>query len=117
MSPLEKINLDIAIATYGHTNALKNGTVAIQGVNPNFIEIKPIIAAFRRMVRDVEFDVCEMAPATYMLAREAGAPFKALPIFIFRRFHHAGLVYNWHMDQRYYDERSWRRQHQNHLGG
>ena len=93
MSPLEKINLDIAIATYGHTNALKNGTVAIQGVNPNFIEIKPIIAAFRRMVRDVEFDVCEMAPATYMLAREAGAPFKALPIFIFRRFHHAGLVY------------------------
>ncbi|MFN0003757.1 MAG: ABC transporter substrate-binding protein [Burkholderiaceae bacterium] len=93
MSPLEKVNLDIAIATYGHTNALKNGTVSIQGVAPHFIEIKPIIAAFRRMVRDVEFDVCEMAPATYMLAREAGAPFKALPIFIFRRFHHAGLVY------------------------
>jgi 4,5-dihydroxyphthalate decarboxylase len=34
-----------------------------------------------------------MAPATYMIAREHGAPFKALPIFIFRRFHHAGLVY------------------------
>jgi len=93
MNPLEKVNLDIAIATYGHTNALKNGAVSIPGVNPHFIEIKPIIAAFRRMVRDVEFDVCEMAPATYMLAREAGAPFKALPIFIFRRFHHAGLVY------------------------
>jgi 4,5-dihydroxyphthalate decarboxylase len=62
-------------------------------VTPEFVEINPIIAAFRRMVRDVEFDVCEMAPATYMIARAAGAPFKALPVFVYRRFHHAGLVY------------------------
>lgn len=88
-----RLRLKIAIATYGHTAALKDGTVAIQGVEPDFVEVKPIIAAFRRMVRDVEFDVCEMAPATYMIARAAGAPFKALPVFIFRRFHHAGLVY------------------------
>jgi len=84
--------LRIAIATYGHTAALKQGQVPIAGVKPDFIEVKPIIAAFRRMVRDVEFDVCEMAPATYMIAREAGSPFKALPVFIYRRFHHAGFV-------------------------
>jgi len=93
MSNSTPLAVKIAIATYGHTAALKNGTVPIAGVSPDFIEVKPIIAAFRRMVRDVEFDVCEMAPATYMIAREAGSPFKALPIFIFRRFHHAGLVY------------------------
>lgn len=85
--------LKIAIATYGHTAALKQGQVPIAGASPEFIEVKPIIAAFRRMVRDVEFDVCEMAPATYMIAREAGSPFKALPVFIYRRFHHAGFVY------------------------
>lgn len=85
--------LQIAIATYGHTAALKQGEVPIDGVKAEFLEIKPIIGAFRRMVRDVEFDVCEMAPATYMIARAAGAPFKALPIFIFRRFHHGGLVH------------------------
>jgi 4,5-dihydroxyphthalate decarboxylase len=90
---LNKLALKIAIATYGHTAALKQGQVPIAGVQPEFVEVKPIIAAFRRMVRDVEFDVCEMAPATYMIAREHGAPFKALPVFIFRRFHHAGLVY------------------------
>lgn len=84
--------LRIAIATYGHTAALKDGRVPIEGVDAEFLEINPIIAAFRRMVRDVEFDVCEMAPATYMIARAAGAPFKALPVFIFRRFHHAGIV-------------------------
>ena len=84
--------LKIAIATYGHTAALKSGAVPIAGAAPEFVEVKPIIAAFRRMVRDVEFDVCEMAPATYMIAREAGSPFKALPISIYRRFHHAGFV-------------------------
>lgn len=93
MSNASPLPLNIAIATYGHTAALKKGQVPIAGVQSEFIEVKPIIAAFRRMVRDVEFDVCEMAPATYMIAREHGAPFKALPIFIFRRFHHAGLVY------------------------
>lgn len=93
MSHTEPLALKIAIATYGHTAALKQGRVPIAGVQPDFVEVKPIIAAFRRMVRDVEFDVCEMAPATYMIAREHGAPFKALPIFIFRRMHHAGLVY------------------------
>ena len=87
------IPLKIAIATYGHTAALKQGAVDIRGVQAEFLEIKPIISAFRRMVRTVEFDVCEMAPATYMIARAAGAPFKALPVFIFRRFHHGGLVH------------------------
>ncbi len=86
------LKLTIAIATYGHTAALKDGRVRIEGVQANFLEINPIIAAFRRMVREVEFDVCEMAPATYMIARAAGAPFKALPVFIFRRFHHGGFV-------------------------
>jgi 4,5-dihydroxyphthalate decarboxylase len=44
------------------------------------------------MVRDLEFDVCEMAPTTYMIARAHGAPFIALPIFLTRRFHHGGFV-------------------------
>ncbi len=44
------------------------------------------------MVRDVEFDVCEMAPTTYMIARALGAPFIALPVFVMRRFHHGGFV-------------------------
>jgi 4,5-dihydroxyphthalate decarboxylase len=61
-------------------------------VEPAFVEVAPIIGAFRRMVRDVEFDICEMAPTTYMIARALGAPFIALPIFLMRRFHHGGFV-------------------------
>ena len=88
----ENPRLKIAIATYGHTKALKSGEVKIRDVDPEFVEVAPIIGAFRRMVRDVEFDVCEMAPTTYMIARTRGAPYTALPIFLMRRFHHGGFV-------------------------
>jgi 4,5-dihydroxyphthalate decarboxylase len=88
----EQPRLKIAIATYGHTKDIKSGAVAIAGVEPDFVEVVPIIGAFRRMVRELAFDVCEMAPTTYMIARALGAPFIALPIFLMRRFHHSGFV-------------------------
>jgi 4,5-dihydroxyphthalate decarboxylase len=84
--------LKFAIADYGHTRAVKSGEVQIKGVDADFVQVVPIIAAFRRMVRDLEFDVCEMAPTTYMIARTRGAPYTALPIFLMRRFHHGGFV-------------------------
>src|SRR5246500_604228 len=84
--------LKIAIADYGHTRALKSGEVAIKGIEAEFVQVVPIIGAFRRMVRDLEFDICEMAPTTYMIARSLGAPVIALPIFLMRRFHHSGFV-------------------------
>jgi 4,5-dihydroxyphthalate decarboxylase len=88
----EKPRLKMAIADYGHTRAVKSGKVPIQGVDVDFVQVVPIIAAFRRMVRDLEFDVCEMAPTTYMIARARGAPYIALPIFLMRRFHHGGFI-------------------------
>src|SRR6266404_364953 len=90
--PDNGVKLDIAIAGYGHTAGVKDGSAPIKGVDANFIEVVPIVGAFRRMVRDVEFDVCEMAPTTYMIARALGAPFIALPVFLMRRFHHGGFV-------------------------
>ena len=84
--------LKIALATAGHTAALKDGSVAIEGVDADFVEVVPIVAAFRRMVRNLEFDVCELAPTTYMIARARGAPYIALPVFLMRRFHHGGFV-------------------------
>ncbi|HKA43777.1 MAG TPA: ABC transporter substrate-binding protein [Burkholderiales bacterium] len=91
--PSTPLRLKMAISSQGHTAALKDGSVPIDGIEPEFIEVNPQIAAYRRMVRDVEFDVCDIAPSTYMIAREHGAPFKALPIFVTRNFHHSGFVY------------------------
>ena len=87
-----KVRLTIAVADYPHTAAVRNGSIPIEGVDAQIITVEPQIAAFRRMVRQVEFDVCELAPTTYIIARAYGAPFIALPIFVLRRFHHAGLL-------------------------
>ena len=87
-----KLKLDLAIGDYPHTAAIQSGTIPIEGVEPNFIKVVPQIGAYRRMVRQLEFDVCDIAPTTYIVARALGAPFIALPIFVMRRFHHGGLL-------------------------
>jgi len=86
------VRLKIAIAEYPHTAAIRNGSIPIDGVDAEFVTVQPQIAAFRRMVRQLEFDVCELGPTTYFIARAFGAPFTALPIFVWRRFHHGGLL-------------------------
>jgi 4,5-dihydroxyphthalate decarboxylase len=88
----KKVPLKIAIAEHPHTSAIRSGAIPIEGVDAEFVTVKPQIGAFRRMVRDVEFDVCELAPTTYIIARAYGAPFVALPVFVVRRFHHGGLL-------------------------
>ena len=88
----KKVHLKLAIAEHPHTAAIRDGSIPIEGVDAEFITVHPQIGAFRRMVRDVEFDVCELAPTTYIIARAYGAPFVALPIFVVRRFHHSGLL-------------------------
>jgi 4,5-dihydroxyphthalate decarboxylase len=92
MSVSKKVHLKIAVAEHPHTSAIRDGSIPIEGVDAEFVTVKPQIGAFRRMVRDVEFDVCEIAPTTYIIARAYGAPFVALPIFVVRRFHHEGLL-------------------------
>lgn len=88
----DAVQLSAAIATYGHTRQLKAKKLPPTGFDLEFVEVEPIIAAFRRMVRDLEFDVCELAPTTYLAAREAGVPITALPVFLMRRFHHGDIV-------------------------
>ena len=88
----QSLTLTTALRTHGHTAALKSGAVPVQGATLSFIEVEPQILAFRRMVRDLAYDVCELAPTTYIIAKAYGAPFTAIPIFFERRFHHAGLL-------------------------
>ncbi|PYN56582.1 MAG: 4,5-dihydroxyphthalate decarboxylase [Candidatus Rokuibacteriota bacterium] len=84
------------MATYPHTKTLKDGSVAAGDLKFDHVEVSPIVAAFRRMVRTLEFDVSEMAITTYLTAKAHGKAFTALPVFIMRQFHHAPIVYNVH---------------------
>ena len=80
--------------TQGNNQALKNGTVKPRAFEFEFEEVSPLIDAFRRMVRGLEFDACEMAITTYICARSYGKRFTALPIFLVCAFHHGAILHN-----------------------
>jgi len=88
----DRLRLSAVFSDYGVTRGLRNGSAPVDGVELEIVEVEPVIAAYRRMIRDLEFDVCELAPTTYLMAREAGIPITALPIFVMRKFHHSDLV-------------------------
>ncbi len=80
--------------TQGNNQALKDGTVKPRSFEFDFVEVDPLIAAFRRMVRGNEFDICEMAITTYICARSFGKPMTAVPVFLVRAFHHGAILAN-----------------------
>ncbi len=80
--------------TQGNNAAIKDGSVNPAGFTFALEEVPVLVHAFRRMVRTLEFDVCEMALTTYLCAREHGVRFTALPIFLVRAFHHGAILKN-----------------------
>jgi 4,5-dihydroxyphthalate decarboxylase len=78
--------------TQGNNRALKDGTVAPDGATFDFEEIPVLVQGFRRMVRSLDFDVCEMALTTYLTAKAHGVAFTAVPAFLVRGFHHNAIT-------------------------
>lgn len=92
--PMPELKLKVVTRTQGNNKALKDGTVKPRTCEFEFVEVDPLIDAFRRMVRGLEFDVSEMAMTTYITARAHGKHLMGLPIFLVRAFHHGAIVYN-----------------------
>src|SRR5688572_8902022 len=86
--------LTIALGSYGLTKPLKDGLAVPQRFKPQYVEIKEIVPAMRRMCRGLEYDICEMAFTTYLCARAMGKPFTAVPVFVTRNFHHWAISVN-----------------------
>src|SRR6476620_10780598 len=78
--------------TQGANKALKEGVVKPKTFEPEIVEVDPLIAAFRRMVRGNEFDICEMAITTYICAKAFGKPMTAVPVPLVRAFHHGAIL-------------------------
>ena len=61
----------------------------------DFIEVKGSAAPyFKRVVRDLEFDVAEMAIITYLIAKAYDKPYRLLPFTVLARYQHPFLVHN-----------------------
>ena len=91
---MAELKLKTVTRTQGNNQALKDGSVKPRGFTFDFEEVNPLIDAFRRMVRGLEFDVCEMALTTYICARAHGKRMTALPVFLVRAFHHGAILVN-----------------------
>ncbi|MFG2781341.1 hypothetical protein ACGFY7_26260 [Streptomyces prunicolor] len=83
--------LKVAIRDYAHTRALKDGTLAPEGRELDFVDVEPIHRAFAPMVRELRYDVSELAVATLLQAVEAGRPLVALPVVLHGNYHHRSI--------------------------
>jgi len=91
---MSDLKLKAVSRTQGNNKALKDGSVKPKGFDFEFVEVDPLIDAFRRMVRGLEFDICEMAITTYICARAHGKRMTAIPVFLVRAFHHGAILVN-----------------------
>ncbi|MFF1920866.1 ABC transporter substrate-binding protein [Streptomyces sp. NPDC058221] len=83
--------LTVVLGDFPHAQPLLDGETETDGFLVDPVQVKPVIGAYRRMIRDLEFDVCELAPVSYLMARQEGIPLTAVPVFLNRRFHHGDV--------------------------
>ncbi len=76
------------------TRALRRGQVTSARVALDFADVRVPHTAFKRVVRDLAFDVAELALMTFLLAREFGRPLRLLPAVVTARFQHPLIVYD-----------------------
>ena len=93
MLPMSPLPITLACGPYDRTRALADGRVTVAGADLRYIPLDPE-EIFFRMVSHGEFDVSELSLATYLVTREKGAPFTAIPVFPSRAFRHTGLYAN-----------------------
>src|SRR5256885_14294264 len=86
--------LNVAFDDYPQTRALKSGAVKSDRVALNFSDIKPANRFFKPMVRELKFDISEMAIATYLQAKAYGKPLTLIPATIMGRFQHHTILCN-----------------------
>ena len=84
--------LKVLLGDYPVTAALKSGKISSKDLPLQFADVKLPQQAFKRVVRDLEFDLAELAIVTFLLARAAGKPYRLLPAVITARFQHPYLA-------------------------
>jgi len=86
-----KQRLETALFPYGHTRPLRDGRVTLAGYELDFLDVKPMVGAYRKMVRELAYDVCEIPITTYVVAKAHGKGFTALPIVVNHMLHHGDV--------------------------
>lgn len=87
--------LKTLLGDYANTEALKQGRLRPGRFAFDFAEVKVPNRAFKRAVRQLEFDVAELALVTFLQAKAYGKPLSLLPAVVGAgRYQHHCLVHN-----------------------
>ena len=88
---MAKLQLSVAIGDYDRMRPLVDGTVAIDGVDPQYMLLDPEEIFFRAF-RHADFDICELSMSSYSVKTAAGtSPYIAVPVFPSRAFRHTSV--------------------------
>ncbi|SEE18679.1 ABC transporter substrate-binding protein [Bradyrhizobium erythrophlei] len=90
---MKKLRLRTVLGNHPHVQGVKSGELRSELFDLDFTEFTPTNAAFKPMVREQAFDVCEMAIVTYLMARAHGKPLVLLPAAMVGRFQHGHALY------------------------
>ena len=90
----QPLTLHSLMGNHAHVKALKSGAVSSPLFTFDFVDEKTPNRAFKRVVRDLEFDFCELAIVTYLQARAKGVPLVMLPATVVGRYQQPFIAYN-----------------------
>lgn len=84
--------LTLACADMEIIRPLKEGKVRPEGIDLTVVTNMDSIERHSRFLQGHEFDIAEISLSSFVIARDHGFPYSAIPVFMSRRFGH-GFVY------------------------
>jgi 4,5-dihydroxyphthalate decarboxylase len=90
-----RLRLSFACCRYDRMEAIREGSVAVEGVELTCLTLKSGRDVFDRMVGGQEFDIAELSASEFISLQGRGNnPFVALPVFPSRVFRHGYIFIN-----------------------
>ena len=89
-----KLPLTLACGDYEIVRSLINGGVKVDGVDLTILTDMDSATRHWRFLNNREFDVAEVSASSYLAARDNDLPFRAIPVFLHRRFRHGFMFVN-----------------------
>lgn len=90
----KNIPLTLACGDYEIIRALKEGIVRTDGIDLTVLTDMDSPSRHWRFLRNREFDIAEVSSSGYLAAYDRGLPFRAIPVFLHRRFRHGFVFIN-----------------------
>jgi 4,5-dihydroxyphthalate decarboxylase len=91
---MNKLALTFACGDYEIVRPLIDGKVRADGIDLTILTKMDSATRHWRFLRGGEFDVAELSASSYLAARDNDLPFRAIPVFLHRRFRHGFIFIN-----------------------